>query len=102
GTTSCRVRRPGLDAPDSPGVYFEGCMVWRYHPETRALEIFAEGGGNNFGLELDAQGRLFSVHNGGKTRGWPFVQGGFYPMQGADPCQFGPPRSPYAFGDLPL
>ena len=101
-TTSCRVRRPGLDAPDSPGVYFEGCMVWRYHPETRAFEIFAEGGGNTFGLEVDAQGRLYSGHNGGKTRGWHFVQGGFYRMQGVDPGKFGPPRNPYAFGELPM
>ncbi len=101
-TTTCRVRRPGLDAPDSPGVYFEGCMVWRYHPVTRAFEIFAEGGGNTFGLEVDAEGRLYSGHNGGKTRGWHFVQGGFYLMQGVDPTKFGPPRNPYAFGDLPM
>ena len=53
-TTSCHVKRPGVDPPDSPGVYFQGCMVWRYHPETRRFEIFAEGGGNNFGLELDS------------------------------------------------
>ena len=77
-------------------------MVWRYHPETRAFEVFAEGGGNTFGLELDAQGRLFSGHNGGGTRGWHFVQGGFYQMQGLDPGKFGPPRSPYAFGELPM
>jgi putative membrane-bound dehydrogenase-like protein len=84
-TTSCRVRRPGLDPEDSPGVYFEGCMVWRYQPETRAFEIFAEGGGNTFGLEFDAQGRLYSGHNGSGTRGWHYVQGGFYLMQGVDP-----------------
>ncbi|MBI3468062.1 MAG: c-type cytochrome [Planctomycetes bacterium] len=101
-TSSCRVRRPGLDAPDSPGVYFEGCMVWRYHPETRAFEIFAEGSGNTFGVEVDAQGRLYSGHNGGKTRGWHYVQGGFYLMQGVDPGKFGPPRNPYAFGELPM
>ena len=101
-TTSCRVRRPGLDAPDSPGVYFEGCMVWRYHPKTRACEIFAEGSGNTFGLEVDAQGRLYSGHNGGTTRGWHYVQGGFYQMQGIDPTKFGPPRNPYAFGELPM
>ena len=40
------------------------------HPETRAFEIFAEGGGNTFGLEFDAQGRLYSGHNGGGARGW--------------------------------
>lgn len=101
-TTSCRVRRPGLDDDKSPGVYFEGCMVWRYHPESRAFEIFAEGGGNTFGLEVDAEGRLYSGHNGGKTRGWHYVQGGFYLMQGVAPDKFGPPRNPYAFGDLPM
>lgn len=101
-TTSCRVTRPGLDPADAPGVYFEGCMVWRYHPETRAFEIFAEGGGNTFGLNLDPQGRLYSGHNGGGTRGWHFAQGGFYQMQGVDPGKFGPPRNPYAFGDLPM
>ena len=77
-------------------------MVWRYHPETRAFEIFAEGGGNTFGLELDAQGRLHSGHNGSGTRGFHFVQGGFYEMQGVDPGKFGPPRNPYAFGVLPM
>jgi putative membrane-bound dehydrogenase-like protein len=101
-TTSCRVTRPGLDPTNAPGVYFEGCMVWRYHPETRAFEIFAEGSGNTFGLEVDAQGRLYSGHNGGGTRGWHYVQGGFYQMQGVDPGKFGPPRNPYAFGELPM
>lgn len=101
-TTSSHVRRPGLDAPDQPGVYFEGCMVWRYHPERRVYEIFAEGSGNTFGLEVDAQGRLFSGHNGGTTRGWHYVQGGYYLKQGADPGKFGPPRNPYAFGELPM
>jgi len=100
-TTSCRVTRPGLDPPNAPGVAFEGCMVWRYHPRTRAFEIFAEGSGNTFGLEFDAQGRLYSGHNGGGTRGWHYVQGGFYQMQGVDPGKFGPPRNPYAFGELP-
>jgi putative membrane-bound dehydrogenase-like protein len=100
-TTSCRVTRPGLDPPGTPGVAFEGCMVWRYHPRTKAFEIFAEGSGNTFGLEVDAQGRLYSGHNGGGTRGWHYVQGGFYQMQGVDPGKFGPPRNPYAFGELP-
>lgn len=101
-STSCRVVRPGIDPPDAAGVYFEGCMVWRYHPTTKAFEIFSEGGGNTFGLEFDAAGRLYSGHNGADTRGWHFVQGGFYLMQHADPGKFGPPRNPYAFGDLPM
>lgn len=101
-TTSSRVTRPGLDPADAAGVHFEGCMVWRYHPTTRAYEIFAEGSGNTFGLEFDAEGRLYSGHNGGQTRGWHYVQGGFYLMQGVDPGKFGPPRNPYAFGELPM
>jgi putative membrane-bound dehydrogenase-like protein len=96
-TVSCRVTRP--PAPEVAA--FDGCMVWRYHPKSRAFEIFAEGGGNTFGLEFDAEGRLYSGHNGGATRGWHFVQGGFYQMQGVDPGKFGPPRNPYAFGELP-
>ena len=100
-TTSCHVTRPGIDAPNSPGVYFQGCMVWRYHPESHRFEIFAEGGGNNFGLEVDACGRLFTGNNGGTTRGWHYLQGGMHLMQGTTPEKFGPPRNPFAFGDLP-
>jgi putative heme-binding domain-containing protein len=101
-TTTSHVRRPGTDAPDAPGVYYESCMVWRYHPDTRAYEIFAEGGGNNFGLEFDGEGRLYSGHNGGETRGWHFVQSGIYLKQGKDPGKFGPPTNPFAFGELPM
>ena len=100
-TTSSRVVRPGLDPAGAEGVYFEGCMVWRYHPVTRAYEIFAEGSGNVFGLEFDGEGRLFSGHNGAETRGWHYLQGGYYMKQGVDPGKFGPPRNPYAFGELP-
>jgi putative heme-binding domain-containing protein len=101
-TTTSHIRRPGTDAPDAPGVYYESCMVWRYHPDRRAYEIFAEGGGNNFGLEFDAEGRLYSGHNGGETRGWHFVQSGIYLKQSKDPGKFGPPTNPFAFGELPF
>jgi len=101
-TVSCRVTRPGIDPPGAPGHYFEGCMVWRYHPDTRDFEIFAEGGGNVFGLEFDAAGRLFSGHNGGGTRGFHCVQNGFYLKQGKSPGKFGPPDNPFSFGELPM
>jgi len=101
-TVSCRITRPGIDPPDAPGHYFEGCMVWRYHPSTREFEIFAEGGGNVFGLEFDAAGRLFSGHNGGGTRGFHYVQNGFYLKQGKSPGKFGPPDNPFSFGELPM
>jgi putative heme-binding domain-containing protein len=35
-------------------------MVWRYHPVSREYELFSEGSGNVFGLELDGEGRIFS------------------------------------------
>ncbi len=101
-STTSRITRPGMDPPDTEPVYFPGSMVWRYHPVTREFEVFAEGSGNLFGLEIDAQGRLYSGHNGADTRGWHYVQGGFYLMQGVIPGRFGPPRNPYAFGDLPM
>ncbi len=100
-TTSCHVTRPGIDAPDDPGIYFQGCMVWRYHPETHRFEIFSEGGGNNFGLEVDSGGRLFTGNNGGQTRGWHYMQGGLHLMQGTTPNKFGPVRNEFAFGHLP-
>jgi putative heme-binding domain-containing protein len=100
-TTTSRIVRPGIDPPNSPGVYFEGCMVWRYHPEKNIYEIFAEGGGNTFGLDFDSEGRLYSGHNGGITHGFYFVQGGLYLKQGLDVGKFGPPSNPFAFGVLP-
>ncbi|NIP96254.1 MAG: hypothetical protein GWO24_23610, partial [Akkermansiaceae bacterium] len=30
-TVASRIARPGIDA-EGAGVYFEGCMAWRYHP----------------------------------------------------------------------
>lgn len=101
-TSSSRVVRPGFDSADAAPVHFEGCMVWRYHPKTREYDIFSEGSGNPFGLEFDGDGRMYSGHNGGNTRGWHYVQGGIYLKQGVDPGKFGPPRSPYSFGQLPI
>lgn len=100
-TTSCHVTRPEIDPANAPGVYFQGCMVWRYHPESHRFEVFAEGGGNNFGLEVDSGGRIFTGNNGGQTRGWHYMQGGMHLMQGTTPNKFGPPRNPFAFGELP-
>jgi putative heme-binding domain-containing protein len=101
-TTTSRVTRPGFDPAGAPGVYFEGCMVWRYHPATKVYEIFAEGGGNTFGLEFDAEGRLYSGHNGGQTRGWHFIRAGLFLKQGVDPGKFGPQTNAYAFGELQM
>ena len=94
-TVSGRVKRPGsTGAP----VHSMGQLIWRYHPESRRYEVFAEGGGNAFGVELDAKGRIFSGHNGGNTRGFHYVQGG-YLLKGFD--KHGPLSNPYAFGYFP-
>lgn len=55
-----------------------GQLIWRYHPKKRIYEIFAEGGGNAFGVAMDDSGRLYSGHNGGDTRGFHYVQGGYF------------------------
>jgi len=39
--------------------------VWRYHPTTKQFELFCEGGGNSWGLDFDATGRLFYSTNYG-------------------------------------
>lgn len=88
------------DKKDQAPIYLEGCAVWRYHPQTKEFEIFADGGGNTFGIYFDAAGRLYSGHNGGIVRGWQFVQEGFYLKQGLSPDKFGPPLNPFAFGQL--
>jgi putative membrane-bound dehydrogenase-like protein len=94
-TVSGNVKRPGRD--DKP-VSTMGQLIWRYHPETRRYEVFAEGGGNAFGVEIDSLGRVFSGHNGGNTRGFHYVQGGYY-QKGFD--KHGPLSNPHAFGYFP-
>lgn len=92
-TVTGNVRRP--DQPESEAVRTLGQNIWRYHPATKRYEVFAEGGGNAFYVELDAQGRIFSGHNGGDTRGFHYVQGG-YLRKGFD--KHGPLSNPYTFG----
>ncbi|MFT7638881.1 MAG: putative membrane-bound dehydrogenase-like protein, partial [Pirellulaceae bacterium] len=76
-------------------VHSMGQLIWRYHPEQRKYEIFAEGGGNAFGVEIDSVGRIFSGHNGGDTRGFHYVQGGYY-QKGFG--KHGELSNPYTFG----
>jgi putative membrane-bound dehydrogenase-like protein len=91
-TVTGDIRRPG---DKSPPVHSMGQLVWRYHPELKKYEIFAEGGGNAFGVEIDAKGRIFSGHNGPNTRGFHYVQGG-YLQKGFG--KHGELSNPYTFG----
>ena len=77
------------------GVKFLGQAIWRYHPETEDFEVFAEGGGNTFSFEFDAQGRAFSGTNFGDTRGMYYPQGSAG-IKGWG--KHGPLMNPYSFG----
>ena len=80
---------------DVKGVKFLGQAIWRYHPVSGDFEVFAEGGGNTFSVEFDAQGRVFSGSNYGQTRGLHYAQGALY-IKGWS--KHGPAMSPYRFG----
>ncbi len=79
----------------SKGVRFQGQCVWRFHPNTKVFEIYAEGGGNTFSLDIDSAGRVFTGTNGGNTRGWYFPQGSYSEKNWG---KHGPLTNPYAFG----
>ena len=96
-TVTGHITRPGLDAGKEP-LHSMGQLIWRYQPEMRRYEVFAEGGGNAFGVEIDAKGRIYSGHNGGDTRGFHYVQGGYY-QKGFN--KHGPLSNPYSFGYFP-
>jgi len=91
-TVTAAVKAPGSEQEPIRSM---GQLIWRYHPERRVYEVFAEGGGNTFGCEIDAVGRVFSGHNGGNTRGFHYVQGGYY-RKGFG--KHGPLSNPFTFG----
>src|SRR5437763_1766872 len=72
-----------------------GHAIWKYHPEMHRFEIFAEGGGNTFGVAFDDKGRVYSGTNWGKFRGLHYVQGGYY-IKGWG--KHGPLTNPHALG----
>ena len=68
--------------------------IWRYHPRTKQFELFAEGGGNTWGIDFDRVGNLFA---GGNTYEplCHHVQGAYY-VKGFG--KHGPLHNPYSFG----
>ena len=85
-------------APEADPIHTVGQLIWRYHPDQRRFEVWAEGGGNAFGCEIDSKGRIFSGHNGGNTRGFHYPQHA-YLRKGFN--KHGPLSNPYAFGYFP-
>ena len=68
--------------------------IWRYHPRSRQFELFAEGGGNTWGLDFDATGNAFGSSNGAYIT-FHMVQGGYY-LKGF--AKHGPLHNPHAYG----
>ena len=107
-TVTANVRvRPGprlalslqhSNTPPRQPVRSQGQNIWRYHPIRQIYEVFSEGGGNAFGVEIDPKGRIFSGHNGGDTRGFHYMQGA-YLRKGFE--KHGELSNPYAFGYFP-
>ncbi len=52
--------------------------IWRYHPVTREFELFAEGGGNTWGLDFNEEGEVIAGTNFGEKIGLHQVQGAYY------------------------
>jgi putative membrane-bound dehydrogenase-like protein len=79
------------------GVRFLGQALWRYNPTTTAFELFSEGGGNLFTLDLDSKGRAFSGTNAGGARGDHWIQGGYFNKNFK---KHGPFTTPYTYGSF--
>ncbi len=77
-------------------IRFNGQAIWRYHPVSQVFEVFAEGGGNTFDVEIDDKGRIYSGDNG-TARGQYYKQGAYFPKNLG---KHGVYTNPYAFGNL--
>lgn len=80
----------------SRNVVFDGQAIWRYHPDSKVFEVFAEGGGNTFDVEIDGKGRIYSGDNG-TARGQYYKQGAYYVRNFG---KHGALTNAYAFGFL--
>lgn len=69
--------------------------VWRYHPKSKAFELFCEGGGNSWGLDFDATGHLLYSTNYGGYVLLHGVQGAYYAKTFA---KHGALHNPFTFG----
>ena len=79
----------------SRNIRWEGQCIWRYHPESTRFEVYAEGGGNTFSLDIDSKGRVFSGTNAGATRGMHYEQGSYGTKSWG---KHGPLTNPHAYG----
>jgi putative membrane-bound dehydrogenase-like protein len=69
--------------------------IWRYHPLTKEFELFAEGGGNTWGVDFDRHGNVIAGTNWGGVAMLHQVQGGYY-VKGFG--KHGPLHNPHTYG----
>lgn len=69
--------------------------IWRYHPITKAFELFSEGGGNTWGLDFDAAGQAIAGTNWGGFAMLHQVQGAYYIKNFG---KHGELQNPHAYG----
>lgn len=69
--------------------------IWRYHPPTDRFELYAEGGGNMWGLDLDRSGTLIASTNFGPHIALDVLQDAYYWKQFG---KHGPLHNPFAYG----
>ena len=69
--------------------------IWRYHPITREFELFAEGGGNTWGVDFNEEGEIIAGTNFGEQIGLHQVQGAYY-VKGF--AKHGPLHNPHSYG----
>jgi putative membrane-bound dehydrogenase-like protein len=69
--------------------------LWRYHPLTKQFELFAEGGGNTWGLDFDRHGNAIAGTNYGGYAMLHQAQGAYY-VKGF--TKHGPLHNPNTYG----
>ncbi|MFO0944886.1 MAG: PVC-type heme-binding CxxCH protein [Planctomycetota bacterium] len=69
--------------------------IWRFHPVTKEFELFAEGGGNTWGLDFDAHGNAIAGTNFGHSAMLHQMQGAYY-VKGF--AKHGELQNPHAYG----
>ena len=84
-----------VGVPGGVRTAWSGQCIWRFHPRKKLFEIYAEGGGNTYSLDIDGKGRVFSGTNYGATRGMHYELGSYGVKNWG---KHGPLTNPFAFG----
>lgn len=91
-TVTAKIKNPA--EPSQPAIEFQQ-GIWRYHVATKRFELFAEGGGNTYGLDFDKYGRCIAGTNYGGFAMLYQMQGAYY-VKGF--AKHGPLHNPHTYG----